>query len=62
MQKDKEFLEKIKETSKQLLDIEFKGPYVNRKIEGKIVGWCINLYKRDKKAFLNKVPLKYKGP
>ncbi len=62
VQKDKMFLDKLRETSERLLDIEFNGPCVNRRINGKIVGWHINLGIRKRKDFLNKVPLKYKGP
>jgi hypothetical protein len=62
VQKDRAFLDNLKEASERLLDIEFNGPGVNRSIEGEIVGWHINLGIRKKKDFLNQVPLKYKGP
>lgn len=63
IQKDKKFLEKIKFKTKKLLGIEFRGPYINRKIENKIVGWWIVLYKKTAiKDFINKVPLRYSAP
>jgi hypothetical protein len=62
VQKDREFLNNLKKSSNELLKISFNGPNVNRKIENKIVGWCIYLGKSKKKDFLNKVPLRYKGP
>jgi hypothetical protein len=62
VQKDRTFLDNLKEASKRLLNIEFNGPGVNRRIEGEIVGRHINLGIRKKKDFLNQVPLRYKGP
>ncbi len=61
VQKDKEFLEKIKINAKEILDIDFRGPIVNRKIDGNVVGWMISIYKGDEKRnFLNTIPLRYK--
>jgi len=61
VQKDKAFLEKIKKTASDIMGIEFNGPNVNRKIDGKIVGWIISLSKKEAMTtFLNEVPLKYK--
>jgi len=60
IQQDKKFLEKIKIKSKELLDIEFTGPRVNRKMENKIVGWWILIYRKEEmKEFINKVPSRY---
>jgi len=60
IQQDKKFLEKIKLTAKNKLDIRFRGPYVNRKIQDKIVGWWLILNKKEEiQEFINKVPSKY---
>lgn len=62
IQKDKKFLEKIKETTRKLLEIDLKGPTVNRKINGKVVGWALTLNGRERiEEFFRKVPLKFKS-
>ena len=60
IQKDKNFLEKIKVLSKEKLNIDFKGPYVNRKINEIVVGWIIRINKKDVESFLKAIPLRYK--
>lgn len=63
VQKDKNFLEKIKSKAADLLNIEFTGPYVNKKIGGKILAWTINIGKKEGMAnFLKTIPLRYKMP
>lgn len=60
IQKDKKFLEKIKMTAKNKLNINFRGPSVNRKIENEVVGWWLVIGKKiEMKEFINKVPIKY---
>lgn len=63
VQKDKNFLEKMKSETADLLNINFTGPYVNKKINGKILAWTINISKKDEMAnFLKTIPLRYKMP
>ncbi|MBU2520405.1 MAG: LAGLIDADG family homing endonuclease [Nanoarchaeota archaeon] len=62
IQKDKKFLEKLKMKSYELLNINFNGPYVNRKICNEIVGWIITINNKNKmKEFLETVPMRYKN-
>jgi len=61
IQKDKNFLEKVKINSEKILDIKFRGPIPNRKIDGNVVGWWIVINKSNLKEFIKIVPLKYKG-
>lgn len=58
VQKDKNFLQYIKIKSKKLLDFEFSGPSVNRRINNEVVGWWI--ITRHVKRFNNLIPLRYR--
>ena len=59
-QKDKQFLEKVKFFSKKLLNINFRGPYINKKINNLPVAWCLQLHKTgDVNNFINTIPLRY---
>lgn len=61
VQRDKEFLEKMKKRSEELLNINFRGPTINRKIENKVVGWMITLRGKEMERFLQMIPLRYKN-
>ena len=63
IQNNKRFLLNVRKTSKEILNINFKKPYVNRKIDNKIVGWIITIHKKeDIQKFQKIIPLRYKGP
>lgn len=65
IQKDRRFLERISKLSKEMLGINFRKPYVNRRIGGEIKGWFITVGKNEEKSkVLRTVPIKYKikGP
>lgn len=59
VQKDKKYLIILKKKMKKLLDLNFNGPYINKKIDNKPVGWW--LINGDVEDVLKKVPLRYKG-
>jgi len=60
-QKDRLFLERVKVASKKILNIDFKGPYVNKKINNLPVGWCLQIGNKEGiSSFIKQVPLRYK--
>jgi hypothetical protein len=46
------FLVHVKEFSKKTLGLNFHGPIVNRKQDGRIVGWIISIYRRRERETL----------
>jgi hypothetical protein len=62
VQKDRAFLERVREQSKRLLDIDFVGPTPNRRINGEVVGWWIRINKSQLNEFISKLPLRYRAP
>jgi hypothetical protein len=61
IQSDEKFLKVIKLLSKRHLGIDFRGPNVNKKVNGIPICWIISVSKKaDMKSFIESVPLRYK--
>jgi len=58
VQKDRRFLERIKDETSKLLGFKFSGPLVNRRINDEVVGWWLISTKVNE--FINTVPLRYR--
>lgn len=52
IQKRFRFLVRVKKFAKETLRLRFRGPYVNRKRNGKIAGWMISIYKKEERTRL----------
>ncbi len=52
IQKRFRFLIRVKKFANETLQLRFRGPCVNRKRNGEIVGWIISIYKKEERARL----------
>jgi hypothetical protein len=52
IQKRFNFLVRVKRFAKENLQFRFRGPSVNRKINGKVAGWMISIYEKEERERL----------
>ncbi len=52
VQKRFRFLVRVKRFANETLRLNFRGPSINRKSNGKIAGWIISIYKKEERARL----------
>ncbi len=52
IQKRFRFLIRVKRFAKETLGLSFRGPYVNRKLQGKVAGWMISIYDKEERTKL----------
>jgi len=60
IQKRLRFLIRVKRFANETLQFRFRGPYVNRKIEGKVAGWIILICEKEERARLVRAIAKLK--
>ncbi len=48
------FLVRVKKFASETLLLRFRGPYINRKRNGKIAGWMISIYKKEERVGLDR--------
>ena len=52
VQKRFRFLVRVKRFANETLGLNFRGPSINRKLNGKVAGWIISIYKKEERTRL----------